>query len=520
MTAGILQLVSLGVRDIYLTKDPQITFFKIVYRRHTNFSTQPMIQKFIQTPDFGKKVTCLLSRNGDLIGETFLVVKLPKIKKFTTSTGTSDTITKFAWVRKIGLALIKTIEIEIGGQLIDRHYGDWLNIWLELTQRQSPALKNMIGDTPELNNFTNGKDPYTLYIPLQFWFCRDSTLALPMVSLIYSEVRINLELNDFDKCYLITPTNFIYIENDIVNFKEFEYIEQTINGKTASGLFTHYDNRTKKLYYMRISRNQFLSYTLMNESTITPKDRRQLVYNSNPIYSNYWIKGLTSGEFAMPRFNSTPLTHSFTRLKNIILDDCYLLVEYIWIDTDERIKFADSRHDYLIEQLIYVNEKTLDSSNRSVRLDLIQPAKLVAWVVQYSYLTDKNNNDNFNYTNDYKYNDKGKPTGKSIVLNETISLNNQERVSMREYNYFTYLQPYTYFPYSPNEGINVLSLSLFPTKVYPSGSCNMTQIANIELKLGMSFEVNRDNPVKCRTYQLGYNILRIINGLCGIVFTR
>jgi hypothetical protein len=518
MTGGQIQLAARGQQDIYLTGEPQITFFKIVYRRHTNFSTQPMIQKFVQTPDFGKKVNCVISRNGDLMGQIYVVFKLPKIKKFISNGTDTDSITKFAWVRKIGLALIKSIEIEIGGQVIDKHYGEWLNIWFELTERRSYAFRHMIGDVEELTSFTNGKEPQTLYIPLQFWFCRSNGLALPLVSLIYSEVRINLEINDFDRCYTITPTHYITLENDIVNFKQFEYIEQTIDGVTAAGLYTHYDDLTKRLYYMKISRAQFQSYTLANENTVTPLDRRQLVYSDT--YSKYWIRGLQSDEFAMPRFNSTPLAYTYTKLKNVMLEDCYLLVEYIWIDSDERIKFADSRHDYLIEQLQFINEKSIDSSNRNIRLDLIHPAKLLAWVVQYSYLIDKNNNDHFNYTDDYKYSKEGKPLGKSLIKNETIILNGLDRVSYREYNYFNYLHPYQHTSYPCNEGINILSLSLYPTKTISSGSCNMTQIDNIEQRLNMGPNISVNNSVKYRGYQLGHNILRIINGLAGVVFTR
>jgi hypothetical protein len=516
MTGGLIQLVAKGVQDIYLTNDPQITFFKIVYRRHTNFSTQPMSQRFSETPDFGKRVTCLISRNGDLMGKTILVIKLPAVKTLTTSTGI-DAITKFAWVRKIGLALIKNIEIEIGGQVIDRHYGDWLNIWYELTYKRTNGFRQMIGDTPDLYNFTSSKDSKTLYVPLSFWFCRDNTLALPLVSLLYSDVRINLEISDLDKCYLITPTHYIYVENDIVNLKPFEYIEQVINGKTASGLFTHFDYTTKKLYYMKIS-NTFKFYSI-TDSTIYNTPSRKIELSYSDIIQDYRIYGLTSKEFVMPQFNSSIFTHSYIKPK-LFLNDCYLLVTYIWVDSDERIKFADSRHDYLIEQLIYVNEKTLDSSNRGIRLDLIQPAKLIATVVQYSYLLDKNNNDHFNYTDSYKYNDNGVPTGKSLVINETIELNGVERVSFREYNYFNYYVPYTHFSHQCNEGINIYSFCLFPEKVNPSGSCNMTQIDNIELKLKLDHNIAIDNTVKSRTYQLGYNILRIINGLCSIVFTR
>ena len=124
MTGGLIQLVAYGIQDIFLTTEPQITFFKIVYRRHTNFSIESIRQNFINTPDFGKRSTCLVATNGDLIYKSYLVIKLPTVEPFT-----NDDITKMAWVRKIGYAIIRTVDIEIGGVLVDRHYGEWLNIW-------------------------------------------------------------------------------------------------------------------------------------------------------------------------------------------------------------------------------------------------------------------------------------------------------------------------------------------------------------------------------------------------------
>src|SRR5579872_1248316 len=128
MPGGLIQLVAYGEEDLFLTSDPQITFFKILYRRHTNFSIEEIRQNFTHTPDFGKRLTCILSHAGDLISNTYLVVTLPSIPQFLNSDGSIDTITKFAWARKIGYALIKTIDVEIGGQLIDRQYGEWLSI--------------------------------------------------------------------------------------------------------------------------------------------------------------------------------------------------------------------------------------------------------------------------------------------------------------------------------------------------------------------------------------------------------
>jgi hypothetical protein len=519
MTGGLIQLVAVGIEDIYLTRDPQITLFKIVYRRHTNFSTQAIKQKFVTPPDFGKKTSYILSRsNGDLIGKTYLVITLPKIK-ITTRVGADTELAKlieFAWVRKIGFAIVKTVEIEIGGQLVDRQYGEWLNIWAELTEKKTNGYLKMIGETSELIDFTHEKDEYTLYVPLQFWFCRSYSLALPVVSLEYSDIKINLEMNDLDECYVTNPTHYQVIENDVVNFQKYEYIEQNIDGIITSGQFLYYDNLTKRIYYRRISRNNFQSMVI-DELAVTPLDRRSLVYSDTN--SKYWIRGLSSFEFAMPKFNSTPVAFNLFNDRLITLKDCYLLVDYVFLDQEERTKFVDSRHDYLIEQIQTINEKTIDSSNKTFRVEGIHPTKLMVWIVQYSYLRDKNNNDTFNYTDSYKYDDN-KLLGNSLVKKETIIMNGQERLSERDYNYFNYIQPYQYFPKFVNEGINIYSLSLLPTEIYPSGTCNLTQIDNLEYKLNMNSNINITNQAVFRGYIMNYNIYRIVNGLGGLVFVR
>src|SRR5207253_7653883 len=238
MTGGLIQLVAYGLQDLFLTRDPQITFFKVVYRRHTNFSIDQLPQYFITQPDFGTTATCILSKEGDLVEQIYLVITLPKIKQFFTDSTHIDNITKFAWIRKIGFGMIDYIETEIGGQIIDRHYGEWLNLWHEIfvSPNLNRSVNNMIGNIPELYDFTNGKDAYTLYIPLQFWFCRNSGLAIPMIALQYSEVKIRLVLKNAESCYILTPTNYIQMFNDVVNFKQFEYIEQNVNGQIASGI--------------------------------------------------------------------------------------------------------------------------------------------------------------------------------------------------------------------------------------------------------------------------------------------
>ena len=133
MSGGLIDLVAKGIEDIFLINNAQITFFKTIYRRYTNFSIEPIPVPFINKPNFGKKTSCIILKNGDLIRKMQLVITLPSIPLFKDENGALDVINKFAWVRKIGFALIKKIEIIINEELIDCQYGDWLNIWNELT---------------------------------------------------------------------------------------------------------------------------------------------------------------------------------------------------------------------------------------------------------------------------------------------------------------------------------------------------------------------------------------------------
>ena len=168
-----MQLVAYGAQDIYLTGNPQITFWKVVYRRHTNFAMESIEQTFNGTADFGKRVTCTISRNGDLIHRVYLQVTLPAVSCVSSSTSSAC----FRWVNYVGHTLINNVEVEIGGQRIDKHYGDWLNIWNELTQEPGHQVgyDNMVGNTIALTGTgLNGTEATTLYVPLQFWFnfCR------------------------------------------------------------------------------------------------------------------------------------------------------------------------------------------------------------------------------------------------------------------------------------------------------------------------------------------------------------
>ena len=203
MTGGSLQIAAYGAPDIYLTGNPQITFFKATYARHTNFSIESLGQSFDGTADFGKTVSLTMGRNGDLIGNTYLQATLPLISV--------PALEDFNWIGHVGEFLIKSVELNIGGQQIDKHYGYWLNIWSALTLPESKlhGYNAMIGNTlaviqsigPSADSFE-----YFLFVPLQFWFCRNPGLALPLIALQYHDVKYIFEFETFDNLMEIGST--------------------------------------------------------------------------------------------------------------------------------------------------------------------------------------------------------------------------------------------------------------------------------------------------------------------------
>ncbi len=214
---GLLQLVAEGKQDLYLTGNPQVSWFKFVYRRYTNFAIESLPMYFDGAGDFGKRITCVVPRRGDLLGQIFLEVTLPAIYLATGSGGgcvcgpggeiipTGDPA---SYVNSIGHALIKEIKVEVGEQEIDKQTGEWMEIWTNFStpvgQRQ--ALNVMIGRAegyyaPD-GSFNTG--PLSLKIPLQFWFCRNPGSYLPLIALQYHPVRITVEFRPLQQLFMKT----------------------------------------------------------------------------------------------------------------------------------------------------------------------------------------------------------------------------------------------------------------------------------------------------------------------------
>jgi hypothetical protein len=473
-----MQLVAYGAQDVYLTANPQVTFFKQLYRRHSNFAMESIEQTFNGVANFGKRVTCTIARNGDLITRVYLQATLPKV-----DAAALKDVDAFSWVPYVGQFLIKNVEIEIGGQRIDKHYGDWLHIWNELTL---PAGKgrdylNMVNGyggvavcdasdcdacspepslalaealacvNPDLA--AKGDDCYfkssvvggeaatgecipetTLFVPLEFWFNRHTGLALPLIALQYHEVKINIEFNDLR--YLVNIAG---------------------SGKAAA----------------------------------------------------------------------------ISALNQAGLQACSLYVDYIFLDTEERRRFAQVAHEYLIEQLQFTGEESVTSSSNKIQMSFNHPVKELIWVVQNPSYLDCTSN--FNAPWRYSDSQLGNP-----VAVAKIQLNGHDRFSEREGKYFNTVQPYQHHTASPAVGINVYSFALKPEDLQPSGSCNFSRIDNAVLNLTLTkaafatsisgVACGNDEPVSAnaddqsqnlvRIYATNYNVLRIMSGMGGLAFSN
>ena len=460
---GLMQLVAYGAQDVYLTGNPQITFFKVIYRRHTNFAMESIENPFNGAPNFGKKVTCTIQRNGDLIHRIYLQATLPQVQLNAATDGSGG---QFRWLNWVGENLINYVELEIGGQRIDKHYGDWLHIWNELTQEsgKQAGYASMVGNVPQLTNLIYvggttcdnpcyGGEPntlevvgsctpmYTLYVPLQFWFCRNPGLSLPLIALQYHEVRINLEFN---------------VLNNLC-----------------------WDNATG------------------------------------------------------------PDPHSVrNRVAQTGLAAASLYIDYIYLDTDERRKFAQVSHEYLIDVLQFTGGESITSSSNKLKLNFNHPCKELIWVVQRDSFVSCDDSvvgpwkgqQPFNYSDwwdrsvlesGYSVTRVEGMAGGNPTITALLQLNGHDRFSVREGAYFNLVQPYQHHTNCPAVGINVYSFALQPEQHQPSGTCNLSRIDNTTLLLTVSNNaVGYNLSSQVRVYATNYNVLRIMSGMGGLAYSN
>jgi hypothetical protein len=550
MAGGLINIISYGANDLYLTGSPEITFFKIIYRRYTNFSKES-VALTVNKLDFNSTVEVVIPRIGDLLQELYLQIEIPSfyllksqiginidhvqvenaLNAYNTALSDYNIITtfmainanayrvgyndyqalripaivmitdiinvfgqfpassnivsnyksilsteydiikqtkkndsqtyvwlhsqfsniseiansinininnnitytttqilsaitsainfstkvqnyfynkkltlynkyldlssqyaKFAWNNNIGHTIIDYVDLLIGGEKIDRHYGQWIGLWHDLSgnKEQQSTYNKLIGNVSELTTFDRKIKPaYTLNIPLLFWFCKTSGLSLPLIALRYNQVSLLVKLKKFEDCAYV-ERNPVQLPNNMITL------------------------------------------------------------------SDIWEDG------------------------NYLLNST-LYADYIYLDVLERKRFAQSAHEYLITRVQYLNYPNITTTSNTFELDFFtSPCKELIWTVQKNAYTNNNTNYHKSMWQNYSLtaNGKGNPVKKA-----TLTFNGYTRINGLGGNFFNYLQPCIYHSNTVNDGINVYSFGLYPEEIQPSGSCNFSRIADISLTL-------------------------------------
>jgi len=571
-----MQLVAYGAQDVYLTGSPQITFFKVVYRRHTNFAVEPIPQTFNGASDFGRTVTCTINRNGDLITNMYVNINLPAVTGVTVPWG---------YVRRLGHAVVQHYKIEIGGSKIDEQYGDWLNIWYELTHKvgQERGYAKMIGDVPELNNInTVNKPSYQLYVPLQFWFNRNNGLALPLIALQYHDVRITIDFRPFTQCVnykAFTSTSsglstsslssvsmtdaqliidYVYLDSE--ERKRFaqashEYLieqlqftgSESITG-TSNKYRLNFNHPSKYLVWATHLNNygsssNFISYSPSEAGWEKARERfAKAVWFitragltatlSGSVYLYSVTDAVTLNEVVNPNadtnaillsnyvvaqmiFNTVPMDGSGSMTTPITASS--VLDSIVVLENNFTYDWLSWESGYLVSQLFTNGTPSGTATSASAQLLAIN-----------TFLNDiaYNVTDLFNYGNYINGTD-------NPVWEAKLQLNGSDRFQARDGYYFNYVQPYQHFSNTPADGINVYSFALKPEDHQPSGSCNFSRIDNATLNVSFgtgnaasptyttdSRYLGNSSSNLLNIYTVNYNVLRVMSGMAGVAYSN
>ena len=543
MAGGLLQLVAYGAQDVFLTGTPEITFWKVSYRRHTNFALESIEQTFSGQADFGRRVTCTISRNGDLCYRTYLQVTLPEINQSLASNSTGAVYAR--WLDYIGEQLISQVEVEIGGQRIDRQYGDWMHIWnqLTMTEEQKRGYFKMIGNTTQLTYITdpqfanisspcsssatapsqvcaprNALPETTLYIPLLFWFCRNPGLALPLIALQYHEVKINLDIRPLGEC--LWAVNSLSVTTGTPSVPA-AYQQSLV----AASLYVDYvfldtDERRKMAqnpHEYLIEQVQFTG----DESVGSSSNKIKLNFN-HPCKELIWVvqpdanvdycASLDATQTLFRTLGAQPFnyTDAIDALPNAI---------HAFGGPQE----TAASGNFITSAGLFQMPGALDGAAATAGAEwasapagsLDTPFQNQGGSISGSYVSDAGTFVLSETALDMHC------WGENPVVTAKLQLNGQDRFSEREGSYFDVVQPYQHHTRNPDTGINVYSFALRPEEHQPSGSCNFSRIDNAVLQLVLSSgAIGGTATAKVRVYAVNYNVLRVMSGMAGVAYSN
>ena len=530
--------------ESYRTGNPQITFFKVVYRRHTNFASEAIEQTFTGTFAFGSRVTVQLTRNADVVTKMYLrVVMNQGTLAPVTLTGGQSFTPAWAWVRSLGHALITDYYLEIGGTQIDKQYRHWLNIWFELTNPvgQIRGYNRMIGNVPAMtsltnqqNNAPNQNQQYVMNVPLQFFHCRHDGLGLPLIALQYHEVRITFDINTLNNLVVTNYANGsqpIWATTPTVSYAslwvDYIYLDQEERKRFAQA--TH--------EYL-IEQVQFPSAETVTSTNI----RSRLTFN-HPckfIVWNLQLARWTSGLRYLAYDSDSFAAAQLLATKRFIL--AYALLSSSALQATGPLATVRPLAGlagiwltyYTNAAAVFVDAYALDPENITITGTLL-PIDVCS--LDCATLETTVNAAGAVTRNTSIYNNQGSAAWDFVVYNwdnyglqldgsenptlfGLLQLNGHDRFNIRDGDYFNYVQPYQCFSNTPQDGINVYSFALTPEEHQPSGTCNFSRIDNATLNVTVVDKNDLNDDSNLNIYTVNYNVLRVMSGMAGLAYSN
>lgn len=477
MPGGIIQLAQMGAQDFYLMSNPKISFFKSVFKRHTQFSMELINVPPIVERELNKtrevKLEFEISRDADLVKEVYFVFTLPEIF--------SDASYQFQWIKRIGEYIVKEVKISIGSRQLDKQYGEWLHIWneLNLDKDKVDGYNELIGNITAMYDpkTANGGSSYPaasspipsiqsrkIYLPLSFWFNQHFGSALPLIAMQYDSMPvIEFTLRPFEELYTIIDT-----------------------------------------------------------------DRKRPVGSTDAHNLGQFLEDSTS-------ISSLDINPS-------------LEVNYIFLDEDERKKFAANNHEYLIKKIFKIEDAVTPSTNGddtyTVDMKISHPVTQLCWLLRRTDLELVNNWNNFTNwpTTTNPLYDTDNPYGTNITLNSTnypsyknqnlmldakLILDGQDRFATKDKDILSKISSLQHNKKIPStSGIYTYSFAIENSELQPSGSCNMSNHSKIQLQMTINRSPGSQFVDSLSTHDYNiiifahyYNILKLEGGLADMAFS-
>lgn len=549
MAGGIIQLIAYGPQDIYLTNNPHITYFKVVYRRHTNFSIQQFEAPFDDKPTFGKKASIKLFRLGDLATRMYIRVVLGDVPR---TPGTN-----FAWIRRLGYFMFNELELSIGGQTIDKHFGHWLNIWYELARKdkQDRGYKKNIGDVDELTAYNDlDKPQYIMNIPLEFFFNRHFGLALPLIAIRYHEIYIKVTLEERER---------LIIRDD--NFTDFDSLRILQMSLVTDYIYLDLEERrrfTENRHEYLIEQVQYLGEVGVEKYEFI----RSLDFK-HPVKELIWAMNngnYTSGKKFLFYSNKDDWTNEINRFSRTILEQSILILNNENNDLEEPPELGDwekfpsntsstsSTQSLKVinnnsTKNIWINVASIKIGDynitRKINAEIVLSSNNILNIFNIdseittrdlSYPVEVINDTRVNVTTDVyvcQYHNYGLYISgeENPFVYASLEYNGQPRFEEMNGLFFGVLQPYRYHSNTPATGINLYSFADQPEILQPTGASNMSEIETIYLKIGLNEAINETNEPtldllnlenRLYVYTFSYNIFRVMSGMAGIRYNE